>query len=78
MKRSAGNQPVISKFGNVFVEWDGVALDRVLAQLRREREWHGIEIESSSSEAEHNALLAHAEQIKDNATLYHDTTEMLS
>ena len=72
---SAGNQPVISKFGNVFVEWlDATYLSEVLARLRAERQSCGQPHKHVTGSAR---LVGQAERIKDNATLYLETDEML-
>ena len=59
---------IVSHYGNRVIKWDAVALNEVLAQLRREREQHEVSINTEVSEAWHNALMAQAEGIKHKAT----------
>ena len=61
-----------TSYGRVCVEWDAGTLNRVLAQLRCERDRHNAEIATSISEARHHALMREAEAIK------HETEQHIS
>ena len=62
-------QPIItSSYGNRVLHWQRETLHALLTELRAERERHKITIELDSAEAEHNALMAKAELIKQRAT----------
>jgi hypothetical protein len=61
---------IVSRIGNRAVKCP-VAL---LTQLQRERQTHWIDIESSISEVEDNALLADAERIKQSYIRHADSS----
>lgn len=56
--------PISSCYGRRVIEWERPTLETLLSQLRSERLAHDTSVETESGEAEHNALMAEAEQIK--------------
>jgi hypothetical protein len=61
------NATITTKVGTRIIELDAARLVEILNQLRSERERHQREIENRIGEAGQDALLAHAERIKNTA-----------
>lgn len=61
-------QPIVSRIGNRVLHWHPDTLQMLLAELRAERQRHDISVATDTAEAEHNGLMARAEQIKQRAT----------
>jgi hypothetical protein len=59
---------IVSRYGRRIIEWHESTLETLLAELRNERRAHDISVVAESAEAEHNALMGTAEQIKQEAT----------
>jgi len=59
---------VVSHYGNRTICWDAATLETLLTKLRDEQKAHEVRVATESSEAEHNALMVSAEQIKQQAS----------
>jgi hypothetical protein len=62
------SQTIVTRYANRVLFWHPDTLQTLLAELRSERLAHHISVASESAEAEHNALMAKAEAIKQHAT----------